>query len=256
MNTSMNLNIGKRLSLGFAAIAGILLIAVATTIWKISAIDNAGQRIVNLRMPTAAASAQMVSNIQASLASLRGYMITGAPKFKKGRAEVWANIDKTIAEMDELSKNWTNPKNVENLQVFKGVLKEFRVAQQKVEDVAKTIDEQPATKMLTTEAAPRAGVMIKSISKMIDAELSYVAPSTTKTEVVTRLRGVLGYGGMIHQFKNYVLRQDAPRIKKVETKIGAALKAIESYRKLGVNKAEEKALADIGGVVNAYAKGA
>ncbi|MBT3237532.1 MAG: HAMP domain-containing protein [Rhodospirillaceae bacterium] len=122
-------------------------------------------------MPTAAASSNMVKNIQASLAALRGYMLTGAKKFANQRADVWADIDVTVANMDELSKSWTNPKNVENLQVFKGVIEEFRIAQQQVEDIAKTPEEQPATLVLTRDAAPLAGVMIKSISKMIDLEL-------------------------------------------------------------------------------------
>jgi len=177
-----NLNIGKRLSLGFAAIAGILLIAVVITIWKVSAIDETGQRIVNLRMPTAAASSQMVTNINGSLAALRGYMITGNPAFKKGRAEVWADIDKTIARMDELSKSWTNPKNVENLQVFKGVVEEFRIAQQKVEDIAKTIDEQPATKILVQEAAPLAGILVNEITKIIPLERDQ--PATPKRKAL------------------------------------------------------------------------
>ena len=65
----MNLNIGKRLSLGFAAIAGILLIAVVITRPKVSAIDATGQGSANLRIPTAAASSKMVTNINGSLAA-------------------------------------------------------------------------------------------------------------------------------------------------------------------------------------------
>ncbi len=167
----MTLSISNRLIGGFAAMGIILAIAVGMTILKVSDIDKTASRIVDLRMPTAAASSNMVKNIQASLAALRGYMLTGAPKFKNQRADVWADIDTTIANMDELSKSWTNPKNVENLQVFKGVLEEFRVAQQQVEDIAKTPAEQPATLMLVTDAAPRAGTMVKSITKMIDLEL-------------------------------------------------------------------------------------
>ncbi|MBL6933278.1 MAG: MCP four helix bundle domain-containing protein [Rhodospirillales bacterium] len=167
----MKLNISSRLIGGFAAMGIILAIAVGTTIFKVSDINKTATRIVDLRMPTAAASSNMVKNIQASLAALRGYMLTGAEVFKSQRAEVWADIDTTIANMDELSKSWTNPKNVENLQVFKGVIEQFRIAQKQVEDIAKTPEEQPATLMLVTDAAPRAGVMVSNISKMIDLEL-------------------------------------------------------------------------------------
>ena len=167
----MNLNISKRLLLGFGTMALILAVAVGMTISNVSAIDKTSKRIVDLRMPTAAASSDMVKNIYGSLAALRGYMLTGAQGFKDQRAGVWADIDVTVGEMDELSKSWTNPANVENLQVFKSIIEEFRIAQKQVEDIAKTPQEQPATLMLVTEAAPRAGVMVKSISKMIDLEL-------------------------------------------------------------------------------------
>ena len=150
----MNLNISGRLIGGFAAMGLILASAVGVTIFEVSKIDKTATRIVELRMPTAAASSNMVKNIQASLAALRGYMLTGAKVFKDQRTEVWADIDTTVANMDKLSKSWTNPKNVENLQVFKGVIEEFRVAQKQVEDIAKTPEEQPATLILTREAAP------------------------------------------------------------------------------------------------------
>ena len=93
----MRLNIGGRLAIGFSAIAAILVIAVSITLWKITNIDKTAARVVDLRIPTAAASSEMVKHIYASLASLRGYMLTGSDNFKKQRAEVWADIDETMA---------------------------------------------------------------------------------------------------------------------------------------------------------------
>jgi methyl-accepting chemotaxis protein len=211
----INLNIGNRLIAGFAVVTIILAIAVGTSIWKIGDIDSRSTRIVELRMPTAAASSNMVKNIYASLATLRGYMLTGGAGMKAQRADVWANIDKTIAEMDELSKSWTNPKNVENLQIFRGVVNEFRSAQKQVEDIAKTPQEQPATLMLVTDAAPRAAVMIKSISAMIDMELSEGAGGSKPGTPAERLqllgmmadvRGTLGLG--LANIRAYLLTGD------------------------------------------------
>jgi methyl-accepting chemotaxis protein len=84
---------------------------------------------------------------------------------------------------------------------------------------------------------------------------SFRKSKNDKAETATTLRTNLGYGGMIHQFKNYVLRQDEPRIRKVQAKIGAALAAIDRYRSLGVNTTEARALDDIAMVVNSYADG-
>ncbi|KAF0110729.1 MAG: putative Methyl-accepting chemotaxis protein [Rhodospirillaceae bacterium] len=74
-----------------------------------------------------------------------------------------------------------------------------------------------------------------------------------KQAALSTLQGAAGYGGMIHNFKNYVLRQDAPRIKAIEQNMADVRAAIESLRATGVNGAEEAALTDIARVVAAYA---
>jgi len=50
------------------------------------------------------------------------------------------------------------------------VLNEFRVAQAKVEGIAKTPAEQPATLILVRDAAPLASTLVAEITKMITLE--------------------------------------------------------------------------------------
>ena len=166
-----NLKISHKLILGFAVIVFMLAAAVASTLWEVSIVDKDFNRIVNMRMPAAQASDRMNTNVQASLANLRGWMLTGNASFKTGRAASWKDIAETRARMDELSKDWTNPKTVKAWEEFKTTLDEFSQAQDKVEAIANTPDEHPATKMLVEEAAPLAGSMVKDISRMIDLEL-------------------------------------------------------------------------------------
>ena len=167
-----NLKIAHKLYGGFALVVLLLVVAIGAALWQVSTIKEGTDRIVNLRTPTAQASQRMENGINASLAALRGWMLVDNTAFKTRRAHAWRAIAETRTTMDELSKNWTNPKNIETWTAFKVILDEFEVAQQKVEDIAHTPDETPATKILITEAAPRAAVMIKNISKMIDLELS------------------------------------------------------------------------------------
>ena len=117
MNTKVNtikIGIRGRLISGYMIIILILISAIAATMWQVKGMQTNTQRIVELRMPTAAASAGMVNNINASLAALRGWMLTGNKNFKEQRAIVWEDIARTSAEMDQYSLNWTNPANVEN----------------------------------------------------------------------------------------------------------------------------------------------
>ncbi len=194
------LKVTHRLAAGFALIVILLAAAVTVTLWEVNVIGAATNRIKVLRMPTANASASMTTDIEASLAALRGWMLTGKESFKTERAAVWRDIDKVRAKMDKLSKRWTNPKNVESWSKFKAVLKEFRAAQAKVEAIANSADEQPAKKMLVDEAAPHAGVMFKKITEMIDLELArnYEAGAggdrVQFLGIMADVRGTLGLG--------------------------------------------------------------
>jgi methyl-accepting chemotaxis protein len=177
-----SLNIRGRLNLGFAAMLLLLATLVGVTLYQVSSVSQRNDRIVQLRVPTAAASANMVNGINASLAALRGYMITGNQGFKKERHAIWAEIDGFRADMDKLSASWTNPANVAKWTEFKAILAEFEIAQGKVEAVAKTIDEQPATKTLVVEAAPKASVMVAEITRIINIEASL--PATPKRKAL------------------------------------------------------------------------
>lgn len=165
------LKISHRLYGGFAILVLLLVAAVGTTVWLVKDVGANSDRIVSLRMPTAQASAKMVNNINASLADLRGYMLTGNKEFKTDRANVWLDIAKIKAKLNTYSKSWTNPDNIKKLKSFNKTLAEFKIAQAKVEKIAHSKDEQPATIILVDEAAPRARVILQSITAIIDAEL-------------------------------------------------------------------------------------
>ena len=83
--------------------------------------------------------------------------------------------------------------------------------------------------------------------------MTFQAGRSEKVRAVNALRRELGYGGIIHSFKNYVLRKDAGLKRIADTKLGGARAIIAQYRSLGVGAIEEKALTDIAGVLDAYA---
>ncbi len=176
----LNLNIGKRLILGFFGLCVILAISTGVTVVSLLGIADRSQLITELRVPTAAASASLVNNVNASLAALRGWMLTGNPVFREERVAVWADMDALIGEVSAFSESWTNPANVETWNEIVVVLQEFRTAQQRVEDIANTVDEQPASRILLQDAAPRAKILMREITAMIDEELTLEATPARK----------------------------------------------------------------------------
>ncbi len=190
------MNIRNRLFMGFGAVCVILTLVIGVTIYQLKYIDGQINRIDNLRVPTSAASSSLVKDIYASLASLRGYMLTGNDKFKTDRANVWADIDQEKSSMDILSKKWTNPANVKKWADFKITLEEFRTAQASVEKIANSPEQYPANIILVNEAMPRVATQFSKITALIDMEADMPATAERKNllGIMADVRGTLGLG--------------------------------------------------------------
>src|SRR3546814_5250472 len=61
---------------------------------------------------------------------------------------------------------WTDEQNKAAWAEARSILEDFRAAQAQVEAVANTIEEQPAAKILTTDAAPLGTSIMESITAM------------------------------------------------------------------------------------------
>ena len=190
-----NMKLGTKISCGFGIITFILIAAVLTSIWQVGKTNTVTSRLIELRVPTAQTSLAMKNGINHSLAALRGWIILGNDKFKAERAKAWSEeLDKSLADMKRYATNWTNPKNVERLNIIEKNLKNFRVYQQEIEDIAQSVDNTPAVKILFEEAAPRASVMVSSITKLIDLEAGQAATADRKAllGMMADVRGTTG----------------------------------------------------------------
>jgi len=77
----------------------------------------------------------------------------------------------------------------------------------------------------------------------------------SKNYYLGQLHRALGFNGMIHHFKNYVIRHDAPRVAKIIKAMDAAKSALVSYKALGITEAEQSAINDIDTVLANYNRG-
>ncbi len=175
-----NLSIGKKLATGF----GIVLLILATLVlfiqYKLTTQEALQNRIVELRVPTNIAGHDLVNGINSSLAALRGYMILGKDMFREQRQNAWSEIDRNLDIMTQMSNSWTVSKNIEKLKELKDVMTEFKAAQEKIEAISHSADEQPAMKILLTEAAPRALKVVTAITGLINEEKNLAATSERK----------------------------------------------------------------------------
>ncbi len=203
-----NFHIRGRLIAGFGGVCLVLAAITGTTQYKAITVEEEIVRINQLRVPTALASGSIARNIYGTLASLRGWMLTGDEKFKTQRTAIWADIDGKRASIDELAKAWTNPANVKKWNLFKAILDEFKTAQLTVENLAHNLDQEPANRILFEQAAPRARIMIDTITTMIDDEMLQ-EPSPERRQLLGAMADVRGsFGLVIASIRAFLLSGD------------------------------------------------
>ncbi|MHA1597822.1 MAG: hypothetical protein ACTSV1_03795, partial [Alphaproteobacteria bacterium] len=95
-------------------------------------------------------------------------------------------------------------------------------------------------------------VAVENITDIRTIWDEFQAGRSEKARALNAVRKEIGYGGMIHQFKNFVLRQDAPRIRRVNAKLGGVAEAVTRYRALGTNAQESQALDALDNALESY----
>ncbi|MFT4579242.1 MAG: CHASE3 domain sensor protein, partial [Nitrospinales bacterium] len=181
LNWFNHLKIIAKIQIGFTLVAVIMVVIVCNAIWQTKQVKEVSDKVVDLRVPTAQNSLMMLNGINHSLAALRGWMILGKDKFKVEREKSWSQeIQPSLNKMEAFSKNWTNPENVERMTVIKSKLKDFQKYQNEIEAISGTVNNLPANKILLQDAAPKASVLVSTITKIINLELKQAATQERK----------------------------------------------------------------------------
>jgi len=176
-----NYRIGTKIRAGFAAIGLVLVVSISLTLIQVSRTADVTTRVIELRAPTAQASLNLLNGINHSLAALRGWIILGKDNFKKERTAAWdETIKPSISSLTQYSANWTNPTNIGRLKEIEADFKLFEKYQKEIEDIAQSIDNRPALKILLKEAAPQAIILVNEITNIINIEKTLKATTKRK----------------------------------------------------------------------------
>lgn len=71
---------------------------------------------------------------------------------------------------------------------------------------------------------------------------------------ISSIRGHLGYGGIIHNFKNYVLRQDESYLTRAEMQVAQFNAVVSAYLEQTENPVERRALLAVRATIREYAR--
>lgn len=192
-----NMRLATKISMGFGLMIVLLVAAISVSIYEVDGVQKLTTRVVDLRVPTAESSLGMLNGMNQSLSGLRGWILLGKEGFKDERAAAWNEwIDPNLANLQRFSANWTNPENIKRLRQLETHIEDFRKYQLEIEDIANTIDEKPAEKILFEDAAPRAAKLVSLITRMVDLEAKQEGTAQRKNilYMMADVRGTTGLG--------------------------------------------------------------
>jgi len=92
----------------------------------------------------------------------------------------------------------------------------------------------------------------KQVGQAGGAWKSFEAGPSRKSAYINAVYKALGFGGMLHQYKDYLLARDRIQIVQFYVKLREIRVALDAYQAIGVNSVEAQALEDILQVIKAY----
>jgi CheY-like chemotaxis protein len=161
--------LSRQIGFGFAVPSCILLCVVVLTIWRVNDIARISERIESFRSPVTQGGLSMLTGLTQSVASLRGWVLSGEDKFREERKESWRLIDRSLAELTRLSGRWAmDPQDMGRLNEIEPKLERLRFVQSEVERLGedRTHGEQ-AKAFLDSLAAPEADDIIRLLEDMV-----------------------------------------------------------------------------------------
>lgn len=173
-------------------------------------------------------------------------------KDEKLIANIRTSIGKVHAAIDHYDKAAIAPSERSALRDIRAVVRAFEksietardmieqgYSSRQIDKVVKVEDERAILAMATLSSA------VKS-HKLQDEE------TTSRIELLGEFHSALGFGGIIHHFQNYVLRQDGELIKKLKKSVAELQTSMDRYRTFSLVPAEELALSRLTEIVKAY----
>ncbi|ELI5733813.1 methyl-accepting chemotaxis protein [Vibrio fluvialis] len=166
----MKLTISGKLQLSFLLLALLFVASAAMTYRSVSVLERHTQSLLNSDLPTVDTSRGIQQSIQATLSSVRAYMLLGSDEaagetLKQQLNSIIAQTDEGLPVLETLIAE----------QDYQTVVKqwgEVKTSVNKIVELAHSPENLPAHNLFTNEAAPIAEVALDQIQGLINDEAS------------------------------------------------------------------------------------
>lgn len=166
----MKLTISGKLQLSFLLLALLFVASAAMTYRSVSALERHTQSLLNSDLPTVDTSRGIQQSIQATLSSVRAYMLLGSDEaagetLKQQLNSIIAQTDESLPVLETLIAE-------QDYQTVVQQWGEVKASVNKIVELAHSPENLPAHNLFTNEAAPIAEVALDQIQGLINDEAS------------------------------------------------------------------------------------
>jgi methyl-accepting chemotaxis protein len=173
----MKLTLGKKLGLGFGVILALMVLSSTMTYLKSGDISQSQNRALDLRVPTLEVAKNLQRDLNQTMSKGRQAVLAGAEPDRKEAAKklfdgAWGDIEKDIAEMDELAPKWSVQANRDHLAEVKQQLPLLHAAQEAAMNHAAGGERDAVIKggnEFADQATPANEAIKKSLGGMVDS---------------------------------------------------------------------------------------
>ncbi|MGD0514960.1 MAG: methyl-accepting chemotaxis protein [Terriglobales bacterium] len=236
----MKFTLGKKLGLGFGVILCLMVFNSAISYLKSSTIKESQDITFELRYPTLETARRLQRDLNQTQNKSRQVILAGAEPAKRavGRKSwegTWNDIDKEVAQLDQLAPKWVLQSNRDSLADVKGILPALRAAQEAAmtdaasggrDAVVKAGDESAEQASPATEAIKKSlGAMADSFVALLDKNKEDLHAEnrslTITTAITTLLALVVGIGMAFFLIRGITAGADREKLAAAEMAQGA-----------------------------------
>ena len=227
----MNLTISGKLQLSFVLLAVLFMASAVFTYRNVTTVEQYASSLLKSDLPTVDTSRGIQQSVQASLSSIRAYMLLGGDE--EASARLSGDVRNIMASTDESLPTLQALISEQDFQEIQSQWDAVKVSLNKLIELSHSDENLPAHNLFINEAAPIAEVALDQLQSLINEESGnpfggdrkrlfkvYADSYTSLANALSALRDFLLYGQQDHLDKYHdLIKYHNQSVAEIDSKL-------------------------------------
>ncbi|MFM2652156.1 methyl-accepting chemotaxis protein [Vibrio alginolyticus] len=227
----MNLTISGKLQLSFVLLAVLFMASAVFTYRNVTTVEQYASSLLKSDLPTVDTSRGIQQSVQASLSSIRAYMLLGGDE--EASARLSEDVRNIMASTDESLPTLQALASEQDFQAIQNQWDAVKVSLNKLIELSHSDENLPAHNLFINEAAPIAEVALDQLQSLINEESGnpfggdrkrlfkvYADSYTSLANALSALRDFLLYGQQDHLDKYHdLIKYHNQSVAEIDSKL-------------------------------------